>query len=575
MRHVIFYSIAILLVLEGCKPKGGGEASTIATDSASIVAGQLVFSQNCSACHNFKENGIGPQLGGLTEKVPADWIKNFIKDPKIVMESGDARGKQLAEAYHTTMPSFPSLTDKELGNIVSFLATRKAPNPRKELLDPNALKNPIPDPIPMSDLVVELEVVAQIPPSDTASPFTRITKLAPQPETGKLFVVDLRGKLYRLDESKSEAGSRSEVYLDLTRLRPNTLYRPGHASGFGSFAFHPDFMKNGLLYTVHTEQPGSGAPDFSFPDSIKVVTQGVVTEWKAKMPGAFPFEGDSRELFRVNMPSQIHGIQEITFNPHSTPGDKDFGMMYIGIGDGGSAENGFGFLCHSLEKIWGTVLRIDPRGTDAPNGHYGIPKDNPFVKQSNPNVNKAIFAYGFRNPHRITWSKKGEMIVPNVGHHSIEALYVIKPGSDCGWPMREGSFVIDPSQNMHNIYPVPADDAKNNITYPVAEYDHDEGDAIAGGFDYWGTKVPELNGKFFFGDIVRGRLFFIETKGLKPGGRALIQEWRVSVNGSIKTLRELCGTEKVDERFGRDAKGELYITTKPDGKVYRLVGVVK
>ncbi len=569
MKQAIIYSLALVFLLDSCKPRGSGGDTTIAKDSLSIASGQLVFSQNCSACHNFKENGIGPQLGGLTEKVGADWIENFIKDPKTVMESGDPRGKQLAEMYHTIMPSFPALSDKELGNIVAFLATKKAPNPKKELLDPNALKNPIPDPIPMSDLVVELEVVAQIPPSDNASPFTRITKLAPQPQTGRLFVVDLRGKLYRLD------GSKSEVYLDLTKLRPKTLYKPGHASGFGSFAFHPEFMKNGLLYTVHTEIPGSGVPDFSFPDSIKVVTQGVVTEWKAKTPGAFPFEGDSRELFRINMPSQIHGIQEITFNPLSKPGDKDFGMLYIGIGDGGSAENGFGFLCHSLEKIWGTVLRIDPGGTNAPNGHYGIPQDNPFVKTNDPNINQEIYAYGFRNPHRITWSKKGEMIVPNVGHHNVESLYIIRPGSDCGWPMREGSFVIDPSQNMHNIYPIPGDDSKNNITYPVAEYDHDEGDAIAGGMEYWGTKIPELNGKFFFGDIVRGRLFYIEMNGLKPGGHAAIKEWRISVNGSVKTLRELCGADKVDERFGRDAKGELYITTKPDGRVYRLAGVIK
>ncbi len=568
MRKIIPYSVFALLLFGRCNPKSDSDSTVIATDSLSIAAGQSVFSQNCSACHNFKENGIGPQLGGLTGKVSVDWIKNFIKDPKAIMESGDARGKQLSEMYHTVMPSFPSLSDEELGNVVAFLATKKAPNPRKEFLDPNALKNPIPEPIAMSDLVVELEELAEIPHSDSVKPFTRITKLAPQPETGKLFVVDLRGKLYRLEAGKPE------VFLDLTKLRPMTLYKPGHASGFGSFAFHPEFMKNGLLYTVHTEKPGSGVPDFSFPDSIKVVTQGIVTEWKAKIPGAFPFEGESRELFRVNMPSQIHGIQEITFNPLSKPGDTDFGMMYIGIGDGGSAENGFGFLCHNPEKIWGTVLRINPTGNDSPNGHYGIPKDNPFAASTNPNVNKEIFAYGFRNPHRITWTRKGEMIVPNVGHHSIESLYIVTPGSDCGWPMREGSFVIDPSQNMRNIYPLPADDAKNKINYPVAEYDHDEGDAIAGGFEYWGTKLPALRGKFFFGDIVRGRLFYIETQGMKPGGHALIKEWRISVNGSIKTLRELCGADKVDERFGRDSKGELYITTKPDGKIYRLVGAV-
>ena len=194
------------------------------------------------------------------------------------------------------------------------------------------------------------------------------------------------------------------------------------------------------------------------------------------------------------------------------------------------------------------------------------------MNSGNPKVLTEIFAYGFRNPHRITWSRAGQLLVSNVGHHNVESLYIIKPGSDCGWPIREGSFVIDPSQNMRNIYRLPPDDKKYHINYPVAQYDHDEGDAIAGGLEYWGSGLPKLKGKFLFGDIVRGRLFYVEMKDLKAGGAAQIKEWRVSINGSIKTLKDLCGVDKVDERFGRDSEGELYITTKPDGKVYKMVG---
>ncbi len=246
-------------------------------------------------------------------------------------------------------------------------------------------------------------------------------------------------------------------------------------------------------------------------------------------------------------------------------------MQSIGVGDGGSAEHGYPFLCHSTEKIWGSVLRIDPSGNNSANGHYGIPESNPFAKSDNPKTVKEIFAYGFRNPHRITWSKAGQIFVSNVGHHNVESLYLIGSGSDSGWPIREGTFVIDPSQNMHNIYPLPSDDAKFNITYPVAQYDHDEGNGIAGGFEYRGKALPQLVGKFVFGDIVKGRLFYVEMKDLKLGSQAPIKEWQVSLDGQIKTLSELCEAEKVDERFGRDSKGELYITTKPDGKIYRLV----
>ncbi len=76
---------------------------------------------------------------------------------------------------------------------------------------------------------------------------------------------------------------------------------------------------------------------------------------------------------------------------------------------------------------------------------------------------------------------------------------------------------------MHNIYPPPAEEKNYKITYPVAEYDHDEGDAIAGGLEYWGSNLPQLKGKFLFGDIVRGRLFYIEMKDIKAGSLAQIK----------------------------------------------------
>jgi hypothetical protein len=80
-----------------------------------------------------------------------------------------------------------------------------------------------------------------------------------------------------------------------------------------------------------------------------------------------------------------------------------------------------------------------------------------------------------------------------------------------------------------------------------------------------------LKDKFLFGDIPTGRLFYIETAGLKPGKQAEIKEWKISINGAVKTLKELCGSGRVDLHFGKDASGELYILTKADGKIYKLV----
>lgn len=166
------------------------------------------------------------------------------------------------------------------------------------------------------------------------------------------------------------------------------------------------------------------------------------------------------------------------------------------------------------------------------------------------------------------------MLACNIGFSNIEAVDLIKPGHDYGWPIREGNFMLKPGGNLDYVYPLPVNDSIYHITYPVAEYDHDEGRAICGGYEYQGNEVPQLKGKYFFGDIPTGRLFYVNMADIKQGTYAPIKEWRVAVNGEVKTLRQLCGTGRVDLHFGKDAKGELYILTKPDGKLYRMESVV-
>ena len=299
--------------------------------------------------------------------------------------------------------------------------------------------------------------------------------------------------------------------------------------------------------------------------------QCVLTEWKTKNPGADTFSGTSRELLRVDMVTESHGVQEITFNPLSKPGDKDYGMLFIGIGDGGSVQVGYPFLLHGNEKIWGTILRIDPMGRNSANGQYGIPLHNPFAQNQNTKALGEIYAYGFRNPHRITWSKSGEMLAFNIGQANIESVNLIIPGHNYGWPIREGNFVFDPYGDLNKVYPLPANDSIYKITYPVAQYDHDEGMAISGGYEYWGTTIPQLKGKLLFGDIPTGRLFYIDMADVKQGKLAPIKEWKISINGTQRTLKELCGSDRVDLHFGRDSRGELYILTKADGKMYKIV----
>jgi glucose/arabinose dehydrogenase/mono/diheme cytochrome c family protein len=563
---VRYISILIItLLLAGCKKPSAPDNLGIATDQRTIDQGKMLFTQDCSACHNFESNGIGPHLGGLTDKVDATYIKSFIKNSKALIDAGNERAEsQYVRFNAAVMPAFSHYSDDDVNAVIAYMHTQKAPTKKEEVLDGTELMDPIPEPIAMSDLVVEMEPFTVIPASSDVGQKTRICKLDIRPDTKEIFIVDLRGKLYRI------ANGKPELYLDMVKERPNFIDKPGLATGFGSFAFHPDFATNGLLYTTHTEPAGTALADFRYNDSIKVMLQWVLTEWKTSSPNGFPFEGQGREMFRANMVHSFHGVQEITFNPLARKGDEDYGLLYIGIGDGSSVEFGYPFLAHSLDKIWGTIIRIDPRGNNSHNRKYGFPGSNPFANSKDMNVLGEIYAYGFRNPHRISWTKDGKILSSNIGHHNIESLNLVEAGNDYGWPIREGKFLMKHLVNMNRVYSLPPDDANYHVAYPVAQYDHGEGNAISGGYEYWGNTVPELKGKYVFGDIVNGRLFYVDMKDIKQGSIAQMHEWRVTLNGQVKTLRELCGAQKVDVRFGRDGAGEIYVLTKPDGLVYKL-----
>ncbi|HRI22455.1 MAG TPA: PQQ-dependent sugar dehydrogenase [Panacibacter sp.] len=568
MKKIIVAITAFILLLHvsSCNT-GTGPGNNITSDSATIAAGETSFNQYCSGCHNFRQDAIGPQLSGITTRKSVDWLEHFIKNPQQIISSGDAHAQEVFKKYKVPMPSFDMLNEAQLNGIIAFLNVHKSVTAKVAESKGNALQNPIPEPIKVSNLVVNLRLLTQFPASGDSGkmPLTRITKIGLKPNDANLFVLDLRGKLYKLQNNKPT------VYMDMAKLKPKFINQPGLATGFGSFAFHPDFAENGLLYTTHTEPPNSAKADFSYADSIKVTLQWVLTEWKADDPNASTFSGTGRELLRINFVTGIHGVQEITFNPLAKPADEDYGLLYIGVGEGGAVEEGYPFIAHSKENIWGTVLRIDPAGKNSSNGQYGIPPQNPFVRDANSKTLKEIYAYGFRNPHRITWSKAGQMLVSNVGHGNIESLNLILPGLDYGWPIREGSFVVNPYGDLNKIYPLTSNDSIYRITYPVAEYDHDEGKAISGGYEYLGNNIPALQGKFLFGDIPTGRLFYVDMADIKQGRQASIKEWNIAINGKEKTLKVLCGSDRVDLHFGRDAKGELYILTKADGRVYKLI----
>lgn len=572
IRPVLCY-IALILLLSSCNQKNKKNKEQVSTEIDSydtseptIQRGMVLFNQQCASCHNFNERVIGPSLAGVTSNVSKEWLIDFIQNPQKVIESGDERATELYEKYKIYMPSFESIKEQELEELVGFIHKFSEGEKKNKNKRPGGILNPISEKIPESDLTLVIEEFLTVPASSETPPKARINKLsAIKTHQGeRLFISDLRGKLHEIVDNKAR------TFLDLKIEIVDFIDNPGWGTGLGSFDFHPEFDSNGLLYTTHTEPSRTTTADFTIHDSIQTVLQWVVTEWKMDDPVALKFAGKKREVLRVDMVSGGHGFQELTFNPTAKKGEAEYGLLYLGVGDGVSALRGYPFLCDNPGKIWGSVIRIDPQGSNSQNGKYGIPKDNPFVNE--PDKLDEIWSYGFRNPHRISWDEddSDKVFVSNIGQHSLEEINLLKKGTNYGWPYREGTFLFDTEANTEVVYPLPNDDS--GFTYPVIQFDHDEGSAVLGGFSYAGDQIQLLKGKYIFGDISRGTIFYSEVSEIEEGKQAPLYKIGTELKGKSTSLVELSGVQRVELRIGEDSSGELYIFTKSNGKVYKIIG---
>lgn len=441
-----------------------------------------------------------------------------------------------------------------------------------EVADDGSVDLPVTTPVPDtpldSDVTLHLEEVTRVPASSTSGADARINFLSEVPGfPGRYAVPDLNGPLYLVID-----GTATE-YLDADATFPDFVRSPGLGTGLGFVAFHPEFAANGRFYTVHTEAGNaltSRTPTLPSPSGARV--HGVITEWTASNPAATTFSGTRREVLRIGFSTFLHGIQQISFNPRAEAGDPDYGLLYIGSGDGDEVPN-FSSRPQDLGAPQGKVLRIDPRGTNGPGGRYGIPASNPFVGQAG--ALGEVYALGFRNPHRFSWDPlDGRMFLGNIGEKSIDSVYDVRAGDNAGWNEREGAFRFVTSDPT-NVYPLPPDDAQNGYDYPVLQIGRNTGIALVGGFVYRG-RHPELRGAYVFGDIVSGQVRYAEASLLDRGTGdqpAFSNFDIVGPDGSPTTLRTLVGQSRVDLRFGQDADGELYLLSKATGHIWRVADV--
>lgn len=484
---------------------------------------------------------------------------------------------------------------------------------------------PIPTPITPSGVKVEISVLATLPQSPDPAQGNvlkpaRINYLTHANDgSGRLFANDMRGAIYIVQNGSV----LPTPFLDIKAARGAAWLNSNPSStainleqGLSTFTFHPGFsdpLSPGYrkVYTVSSETAASGTPDFSGaynnpnpPVGVDAafntpVHHDVIAEWMvdANNPNVID-TSTRREIMRIAQPLPDHNTNLLSFNPTAQPGDDDYGMMFISLGDGGNTFNNprniggytaavakYGAAQNALNP-YGSILRIDPLGNNSTNGQYGIPATNPFT--SDATKLDEIWAYGFRNPQRFSWDPvTGAMLIADIGQRLSEEVNLGIAGANYGWGEREGTFGVNHA-NQLSYFALSgaelADPSLNGYTYPAAVYDRDEGIAITGGFVYRGSNIPYLYGKYIFGDLNFGRIFYADINDLINAGSdnslamATIHELTLVDNGVDSFLRDIIApgasvADRADLRFGLGEDGEIYILTKFDGTIRYLTAI--
>jgi len=399
----------------------------------------------------------------------------------------------------------------------------------------------------------------------------------------RLFLVDRVGMVYVI----SQAGEMSETpFLDVSDKLVD-LSEDYDERGLLGFAFHPAFAEHGRAYAYYSAPLREGAPEGWNHTAI-------LAEYTLAEDGSMLDPATERILLQVDQPQGNHNGGQLLFD--------DDGFLYLGLGDGGAANDvadghppmGNG---QDVTTLLGSILRLDVDAEGDGERAYGIPEGNPFAagvelpegfEWSGDAAQPEIYLWGLRNPYRFSYDPDTDaLIVADVGQNLWEEInFVTEPGN-LGWNLREGAFGFDPN-NPNAV--ITESDATPPIgdafVEPVLTYAHpgvaegldvpegmeieSRGISVSGGYIYRGSAIPELQGHYVFGDWSQsfqapgGKLFVATVGGADPAGWSFVLD------------------RQLDEfvlAFGVDANGEIYVMTTgmagpagTTGKLYRLVG---
>jgi glucose/arabinose dehydrogenase len=307
-------------------------------------------------------------------------------------------------------------------------------------------------------------------------------------EPDRLYVVEQTGRILTIDGRRVS----QRPFLDITGDVVS-----GGEQGLLSVAFHPDYADNHLFYVDYTDVNGDTR----------------VVEFEARADEA-PVR--KRELLFVDQPYANHNGGQLAFGPD--------GRLYVGMGDGGSGgdpEN----RAQNLSERLGKLLSLDV---------------------DTPGANWRIEGYGLRNPWRFSFDREtGDLWIGDVGQGDWEEIDYTpheSPGlENYGWDVFEGTHPFEDKKP----------NSRGQLVMPVAEYSHDNGCSVTGGFLYRGQGIPAAQGRYFYGDYCSGIFWSLVLRN----GKADVTRHSIRVQGLSS--------------FGEDAAGELYLVSL-EGDVFKL-----
>ena len=323
--------------------------------------------------------------------------------------------------------------------------------------------------------------------------------------SNRIFVACQRGMVYVFKNDPNV--KQAKLLLDLRSKVHN--FAKDNEEGLLGLALHPDFKRNGQFFVYYNH--------------AKEARVAYLSRFTVSKDGSNRADPASEErIMRIKQPFSNHNGGPMTFG--------NDGYLYLGLGDGGGRNDPIGHG-QNLGTWMGCILRIDVDRTN--NGkNYAIPKDNPFIGLTD--AQPEVYAYGIRNPWRLTRDMKtGAIWMADVGQDLWEEINIIRRGGNYGWSVREASYGFGNSKARPDHPPIA----------PIWAYDHRVGKSITGGYVYRGSRLPELDGCYIYGDYVSGKIWALKYDQDK--GKVL-KNFAIPSTG-IAVLS-----------FGQDETGEVY-----------------